>query len=270
MVEEMRKMITESVYLTEKIKYPVTALDDIGPIKILQDGTKIFENCKNGAIISESSLTRLMRQVQKNNSEFAIITAYRYSKSRKQNIERNRVLRGKLNDLNMGVHPLIGVWQECQNNISVEDCPKDEIMCRKKVSNIMFCPESDKFCNPQIPYKKCPEKYLKPSTERVYFVVKPDNMDSDFFKKTMIDLMTIGGETQDSIVYSDGNKVGLLDSLGRFDVFEKQTFNIGKIAQSYSRHLNKQNTTFVFEGMEIPGSNSGGQIRTRENILYII
>ncbi len=270
MVEEMRKMITESVYLTEKIKYPVTALDDIGPIKILQDGTKIFENCKNGAIISESSLTRLMRQVQKNNSEFAIITAYRYSKSRKQNIERNRVLRGKLNDLNMGVHPLIGVWQECQNNISVEDCPKEEIMCKKNVSNIMFCPESDKFCNPRIEYKKCPEKYLKSSTERTYFVVKPKDMTSDYFKNTMIDLMTIGGEVQDTIVYSDGDKVGLMDSLGRFDVFEKQDFSINKIAQSYSRHLNKQNTPFVFEGMEIPGSNAGSQIRTRENILYII
>ena len=234
MIEEM---INESIYLTEKVKYPVTALDDIGLIKVLEDGTKIFENCKNGGVISESSLTRLMRQVQKNNSEFVIMTAYRWSKSRKQNIERNRVLRGKLNDLNMCVYPLIGVWQECQNDISVEDCPK---------------------------------KYLRPSTERVYFVVKSNDMSSELFKKTMIDLMTIGGETQDSIVYSDGNKVGLLDSLGRFDAFEKQTFNIGKIAQSYSRHLNKQNTTFVFEGMEIPGSNAGGQIRTRENILYII
>lgn len=230
-------MINESIYLTEKVKYPVTALDDIGLIKVLEDGTKIFENCKNGGVISESSLTRLMRQVQKNNSEFAIITAYRYSKSRKQNIERNRVLRGKLNDLKMGVHPLIGVWQECQNNIE---------------------------------YKKCPEKYLKPSTERTYFVVKPKDMSSDFFKNTMIDLMTIGGEVQDTIVYSNGKKVGLMDSLGRFDAFEKQDFNINKIAQAYSRHLNKQNTPFVFEGMEIPGSNAGSQIRTRENILYII
>lgn len=270
MIEEMRKMITESIYLTEKIKYPVTALDDIGPIKVLQDGTKIFENCKNGGVISESSLTRLMRQVQKNNSEFAIITAYRYSKSRKQNIERNRVLRGKLNDLKMGVHPLIGVWQECQNDISVEDCPKEEIMCKKNVSNIMFCPESDKFCNPQIEYKKCPEKYLKPSTERTYFVVKPKDMSSDYFKNKMIELMTIGGEVQDTIVYSNGKKVGLMDSLGRFNAFEKQDFNINKIAQAYSRHLNKQNTPFVFEGMEIPGSNAGSQIRTRENILYII
>jgi len=270
MIEEMRKMINESIYLTEKIKYPVTTLDDIGPIKVLEDGTKIFENCKNGAIISESSLTRLMRQVQKNNSEFAIITAYRYSKSRKQNIERNRVLRGKLNDLGMGVHPLIGVWQECQNNISVEDCPKEEIMCRKKVSSIIFCPESDKFCNPKIEYKKCPEKYLKPSTERTYFVVKPKDMSSEFFKNTLIDLMTIGDESQDSIVYSDGKKVGLLDSSNRFSPFPDQTFNINKIAQSYSRHLNKQNTPFAFEGMEIPGSNSGSQIRNKENILYII
>ena len=91
-----------------------------------------------------------------------------------------------------------------------------------------------------------------------------------FFKNKMIDLMTIGGEVQDTIVYSNGKKVGLMDSLGRFNAFEKQDFNINKIAQAYSRHLNKQNTPFVFEGMEIPGSNAGSQIRTRENILYII
>ena len=75
----------------------------------------------------------------------------------------------------MGVHQLIGHWRECQLK--------------------------------GVDYDKCPEDQLVDSIERAYFVAKPDDMDSDEFKKLMLQLMTIEGHTQDSIVYHDGELV---------------------------------------------------------------
>ena len=120
-----------------------------------------------------------------------------------------------------------------------------------------------------VDYDKCPEDQLVDSIERAYFVVKPDDVDSEEFKNLMLELMTIEGHTQDSIVYHDGELVYILSSDGQvLDKFSELTLN--KIAQAYSRHIKKQNIPFVFEGMEIPGSNSGKMVMKYENIKYII
>ena len=217
------------------LEYPLSHMDDISNIIINENGRKLFKGCENNNIICESSLNRLLDHSR--NREFAIITAYRNVFDKKQNIKRNRILRGILNQNKMGVHQLIGHWRECQLK--------------------------------GVDYDKCPEDQLVDSIERAYFVAKPDDMDSDEFKKLMLQLMTIEGHTQDSIVYHDGELVYILSSDGQvYDKFSELTLN--KIAQAYSRHIKKQNIPFVFEGMEIPGSNSGKMIMKYENIKYIV
>ena len=105
--------------------------------------------------------------------------------------------------------------------------------------------------------------------ERSYFVSKPNNLDSEEFKELLISLMTIDDETQDAIVYSDGDKIYIVGSNGEvFDTFSELTLN--KIAQAYSRHVKKHEIPFVFEGLEMPGSNSGRMVMKYENIKYLI
>jgi hypothetical protein len=85
----------------------------------------------------------------------------------------------------------------------------------------------------------------------------------------MLELMTIEGHTQDSIVYYDGELIYILGSEGQ--VYKKYSeLTLNKIAQAYSQHIKKQNIPFVFEGMEIPGSNSGKMVMKYENIKYLI
>ena len=216
------------------IQYPLSHMDDISNELIMENGKKIFKNCANNNIISESSLNRLLELSQ--NKEWGIITAYRNVFTKDENIRRNRILRGELNKLHMGVHQLIGHWRECQMS--------------------------------GIEYKDCPEDQLVDSIERSYFVPKPDNVDSEYFKNKLIELMTINGHTQDAIIYSDGEYIYVLGNSGIvYDKFKEISLN--KIAQGYSQHIKKQNTPFVFEGLEIPASNSGKMVMKYENIKYI-
>lgn len=236
MITQKNKLF-ENFNLLNKIvvEYPLSHMDDISNKIVDENGKKIFANCSNNNIISESSLNRLLDLSK--NKEWAIITAYRNSFSKEQNIKRNRILRGYLNNKKMGVHQLIGHWRECQ----LQD----------------------------VPYDKCPEDQLVDSIERSYFVAKPDNMDSNKFKNYMLELMDINGHKQDSIMYSDGDFVYVLGPNG--EIYEKFTdLTLNKIEQAYSQHVKKQNTPFVFEGLEIPGSNSGKRVMKYENIKYII
>lgn len=75
-------------------------------------GSKCFKyvNCENNCIISEDSLSMTLTAIK--NKDFAILTAYRGNFSKADNIKRNRQLRAILNSNKMGVHQLVGHWQE--------------------------------------------------------------------------------------------------------------------------------------------------------------
>ena len=79
------------------------------------DILKPFEDYSNNilpvnCIISEDSLSRTLSIIQ--DKDFAILTAYRANFTKSENILRNRKLRAILNELHMGVHQLVGHWQE--------------------------------------------------------------------------------------------------------------------------------------------------------------
>lgn len=195
-----------------------------------------FEDCKNNNLISEDSLVRTINFVK--TKTFAIISAYRAHFSKQENIQRNRKLRDIFNKKKMGVHQLVGHWTEAPQN-------KDDI--------------------------------AKHTIERSYLVVKPENMTNRVFTELIVSCLTINNETQDSAlihyVIDETNKENQDDKFYVINDSNELTYigkelKLNKIAQAYSQHIKKINIPFVFEGLEIPGSNSGRLMFSQSNILY--
>lgn len=238
--------------------YKLEKIDDYGKVVDAGNNFKKFENSKNNNLISESSLNRLLSFKDK---EWAIISANKANKTKKENIQRNRILRGELNKRKMGVHQLIGHWKECTE--------------------------------PNVKYKDCPKNKLVDSIERSYFVIKPDEMTSKDFVNLMIDLLEIDGEKQDGFMYHPGkprfdeeitntvnnseytyfspDKIYLInDEKEIFDISgDKIKFGKGDIAQFYSQLVKKPEVSFTFEGMEIPSDIMGARLMNKLNIQYI-
>lgn len=191
-----------------------------------------FLNCSNTSIISEGSFNRLLDRMK--NNDFAIITAYRANFSKKENILRNRKLRGILNNYKIGVHQLVGHWQEAPKGVDYKDAKKSE---------------------------------LTDSVERSYMVAKPDMMSDEEFKKIIMQCMTIDNEKQDGAVYKKGNVYYILYNNGEEEeIGTKMTLN--KISQAYSQYVKKTDIPFVFEGYEEPSTNVGKQMYSKHNILW--
>lgn len=197
-------------------------------------GNKMFKyvECENNCIISEDSLSRTLNFIQ--DKDFAILSAYRANFSKVENIVRNRKLRSVLNELKMGVHQLVGHWQEAPAGKEYTDCTKDE---------------------------------LKDSVERSYLVVKPTDMTFDEFKSLIISLLTIDGETQDAAILKNEGGIYLVFPSGNMEKIGN-TVTLGKISQAYSAHVKKSEVPFVFEGIETPVTNFGKQLYSIHNILY--
>ena len=189
---------------------------------------------ENNNLISEAGLSRLLRKYE-SEEDFAIITAYRGNKTKKENIKRNRQLRGELNAKKLGPYQLVGHWQECE----LED----------------------------VPYESCPKDKLKDVIERSYFVPKREDMSSEDFsdliatlcKKFQQDGAVIGHKGLIQIVEPNGNtfKIGTSTSLG-------------KITQGYSQHVKKMNVPFTFEGVEVPGSSIGNRVMRGHGLVFPI
>jgi hypothetical protein len=133
----------------------------------------------------------------------------------------------------MGIYNLVGHWQECQlSDVDYKDCPKDK---------------------------------LKDSIERSYLVIRPDSLSTDDFKGFIQEL--VNKFNQDAALVSfDGKVYGLESSGNMFDIGDKIKLN--KIAQAYSQFVKKMNVPFVFEGIEIPSSNSSKMVFKECGTLY--
>jgi hypothetical protein len=190
-----------------------------------------YTECANNCIISEDSLSRTLSVIQ--DKDFAILTAYRGNFSKAENILRNRELRAKLNGRKMGVHQLVGHWQEAPAG-------KD--------------------------YAECSPNELTDVVERSYLVAKPEDMSFDDFESLIRDLLTIEGETQDAAIIKNQDGIFLLYNNGSKDLIGSEA-TLGKINQAYSQHV-KHGLSFVFEGIETPVTNLGKQMFKKYNILY--
>ena len=190
-----------------------------------------YDNCSNNCIISEDSLNRTLDIIKE--QDFAILTAYRSNFNKRENILRNRKLRAILNNLHIGVHQLVGHWQEAPVGKQYNECSPNE---------------------------------LTDVVERSYLICKPKNMTFNSFEQLVLSLLTIDKETQDAAIIKNNNGIYLLFNNGEKELIG-HTCTLGKINQAYSQHV-KNNLPFVFEGIEIPSSNLAREMYTKNNILY--
>ena len=185
-------------------------------------------------IVCEGSLSRMLSLSGDGSggisNPFAIITAYRKfnddgtPRTKAENIINNRGLRGVLNGLKLGVHQLIGHWQECKDS--------------------------------SIPYKDCPTDMKTDVIERSYFVPKDEKLSQVDFEKL---IANIGKQySQDAVVLSDGNVVRVVYTNGGEDIIGSK-LGLNQIAQGYSQHILKQNVPFRFEGFEQFHGNAARQ-----------
>jgi hypothetical protein len=167
--------------------------------------------------------------------DFAIITAYRGNYNKKQNIKRNRSLRGELNNKKLGPYQLVGHWRECSlEGVSYESCPPDKLV---------------------------------DVIERSYFVPKREDMDSSEFEDIIKKLCK--NFQQDGAVIGQKGNIQIIEPTGNKFKIGTGT-SLGTIAQGYSQHVKKMNVPFTFEGVEVPGSGIGNRIMREHGILFPI
>ena len=91
-------------------------------------------------------------------------------------------------------------------------------------------------------------------------------MSFEEFKEIILSLLTIDSETQDAAIIKNDEGIFLLFNNGSLDKIGDDV-TLGKINQAYSQHV-KNNTPFVFEGIETPATNFAKQLYTKYNILF--
>ena len=194
---------------------------------------KGYADSANNNIILEGSFNRLLQQMD--SKDFAIISAYRKEKTKKENILHNHKLRGMLNDKKMGVHLLVGHWQEAPEGVNHKDAKKSE---------------------------------LTEVVERSYFIARPADMSYSEFRHIIIDLLTIDGLAQDcGIIHDNGGDYNVIYPSG---IVEKigSDITMDKVGQVYSHYVKKSDRPFVFEGVESPSSISGMRMFADNGLEY--
>jgi len=184
-------------------------------------------------LLSEAGLSRVLQRVDKAD-DLIIITAYRSNISKKENIKRNRALRGELNSRKMGSYQLLGHWRECQDS--------------------------------NVEYSKCPKDKLVDTTEHSFLVIKPDDMDSKHFLNFLVKMAK--KYDQDGIVYKHEDEYTIVNKRGATEFKIGTNVGIGKLGQAYSQYIKKLNVPFVFEGIQIPATNYGRMIFKEHGVLW--
>ena len=214
---------------------PLPFEDYSSTLKRLPNGLYEYVGCYNNNLLNEATLSRLLKILK--NEPYAILSAYRKSFSKKENIRRNRILRGILNRYKMGLYQLVGHWLEAPDGKKWNEVPKSE---------------------------------LTDTIERSYLVKKPDDMSYDEFKEILTDCLLIDGAVQDcGVIHRADNSWYLYFADGSEELLgDNISFN--KVSQAYSQWVKKIDMPFVFECVEEPSSNFGNMMFNRHNIRYLI
>ena len=231
--------ITDGQVLEEKIHSRVYQnFEDYSNELIKHENKKLgiyytYKNCTNNNLILESSFAGLYHRLEF--QDWGIISAYRKDFTKRENIQRNRELRGILNANEAGVYQLVGHWREAPEGMEYQEAEQKNL--------------------------------LTDVIERSYLVPRPKDMDREAFKNMLFNAMTIGGIPQDAILFHlQGDGYYAIESDGSMKkIGDKIAFN--KIAQAYSQWVKKLNVPFVFEGIEKPSSIGGHYMFKVNNIL---
>jgi hypothetical protein len=222
-----------------------THMDEFG--EYIKNG--VYEGSSNKNLICEKTLDRLKDYLK--NKTFAVLSAYRVVRSdgtkmpTKEKFQRNRDLRAEFNRRKLGVYNLVGHWAEC------------------KVDNVS--------------YKDCPSNMKTDSVERSYLVPNT-NMSDEEFTELILKLGTAFDQDAVIIGYKDdavrpkGIYVIDPDNESIIQTYSTNAWKWDEIANGYSEFFIglKKATEFMFEGVEIPTSNSGKLVMKSLGILYLI
>jgi hypothetical protein len=201
-------------------------------------------------VISEKTLIRLKDYLQ--NKTFAIMSAYRVYRNdnitktpTKEKYQRNRDLRAEFNRHKLGVYHLVGHWVECKNkDLSIKDCPSN-----MRIDTIE-------------------RSYLIPNT------TIPDNDFTNLIYKLGIafnqDAVIIG--YKDNSIKSKGIYIIDPDNETIIEQYSSIKWEWDKITKAYSEFFvgRKKAAEFIFEGIEIPNSNSGRMVMHCLGILHLV
>lgn len=94
--------------------------------------------------LNEASLSRAYQHiVEKKSKSWGMITAFRGSNTRAENLKLNSELGKDLRELGLGFFKVEGHWRECQDNsIPYDECPKDRMI--DATENTYFVPNISK------------------------------------------------------------------------------------------------------------------------------
>ena len=214
---------------------PLPFEDYSSTVKRLPNGLYEYVGCFNNNLLNEAALARLLEILK--NETYAILSACRRSFSKKENVRRNRILRGILNRHKLGPYQLVGHWLEAPDGKKWNEVPMSE---------------------------------FTGAIERSYLVRKPDDMSHDEFKVVLANCLRNDGAVQDcGVVHGAGDSWHLYFADGSEDrLGDKISFH--KVSQAYSRRVKKIDMPFVFECVEEPGSNFGSMMFNCHNIKYLI
>lgn len=188
-------------------------------------------------VLNEASLSRLLSNVR--HQDFAIVSASRYSNTKKKNIKLTRQLLAFLNQHRMGGFKLIGHWQEAPDGIDYKDATPDMLMSTVE--------ESVFFAKPEDMDRKVFIQFCK-------LLCRQLNQDA-----VLIGLQdTRGQETSGIWIYfQDGTRKKLGNKI-----------TLMKTAQVYSYMKNKPDVPFVFEGFVQPINNVSKMAFKAKMLLY--
>jgi len=97
-------------------------------------------NCKIHNL-DEASLSRVFQHVQqqKNTKSWAMMTAFRYLNTPKENRELNKKLESDLRGKGLGFFKVEGRWRECtDSNMNYAQCPEDKL--KDSIEESFFVP----------------------------------------------------------------------------------------------------------------------------------
>ena len=199
-----------------------TSFEDYGDGFFSNGKLTKWKNCSNTLMINEDSLRRTLEVIR--GSSFAIFTAYKKTSktgkvfTKEENILRNRKLRAFLNRNEMGVHQLVGHYNEIQpdgSSIPVVErsylVEKPEYMSDKDFAYIVagcLTIDGETQNTALMKFKSKPDKYWLMDKNLVFTLI--------------------------------GTKL-----------------SVDKIGDVYSQHVRKMKVPFIFEGEEIPSGMYG-------------
>jgi len=191
-----------------------TTLANISQFQTILSAKKVHDL----KLMHEASLARIyqhyLSSVQDKDSSFALLTSWRNSLSKEENMKRFHKLQQQIRSMGYGFIRVDGYWQECQDD--------------------------------SIPYEDCPEDLIEPSKEKTLFIIGISKEQAvRLMREYQQDAVVYSGkETDDSVtlIMNNGSEASLgaftPNTLGQaYTKYKGKSFHFEWVAQTHFEKL---------------------------------